>query len=461
MKKLFLYILGLFLILEMQVQTTGCANIVPPQGGFRDSLPPVLLKATPPDSSRNFAGNRLSFSFDEYVQVENFSQNVMVSPIPRNPPTATNKLNTVAVRLRDTLQPNTTYTIDFGSAIKDVNEGNLMKNFTYVFSTGPYIDSLTFGGNVLMAESGEIDSTLVVILHTSPEDSAVIQQRPRYMSKLDGKGNFLFRNIPPATFYVYALKDDGRIFRYNNKQPFAFADSPVVVQQNTPRKQLYAYTEVKPTQQTTGGATANVRDKRLKFQTTVNNGVHDLLKKFSFQFDRPLLRFDSSRVHFSTDTLYTPVGGHVWSIDSTKKIATLTYPWRENTLYNIIIEKDFATDTLGQQLLKADTVSFITKKNADYGKLSIRFRNLDLSKNPVLQFVQSDAVVNSFPLTSAAFSQALFLPGEYQLRILHDTNKNGVWDPGEFFGKHKQPEIVTPIERKINVKEDWDNEFEI
>jgi hypothetical protein len=87
---------------------------------------------------------------------------------------------------------------------------------------------------------------------------------------------------------------------------------------------------------------------------------------------------------------------------------------------------------------------------------------LDLSKNPVLQFVQSGEVASSFPLTGENFSKPLFLPGEYELRILNDANKNGIWDPGEFFGKHKQPETVKTItERKVIVKPDYDNEFEI
>jgi hypothetical protein len=446
------------------ISGTGCANIVPPAGGDRDSLPPVLLKANPVDSSRNFTGNKLSFSFDEYIQVDNFQQNVIVSPIPKIQPTETHRLNTLSVRLKDSLEANTTYTINFGEAIKDVNESNVMKDFTYVFSTGPVIDSLSFSGNVLQAETGQIDSTLIVILHKNAEDSAVKKERPRYMTKLDSKGNFVFHHLPAGIFYVYALEDNSRSYLYLDNKLFAFADSAVVVQQNTAPKTLYAYKAVKEKETTPPPTTgkSNAADKRLKFQTTVKvNKAHDLLEKFSFQFEKPLRRFDSSKVAFSSDTTYTAITGHTWSIDSTKKKITLTYPWTENTLYHLILQKDFAADTLGQQLLRADTISFTTMKNADYGKLSIRFRNLDLSKNPVLQFVQSGAVVNSFPLTGETFSQPLFLPGEYELRILYDANKNGVWDPGEFFGKHKQPELVKPIPRKINVKENWENEFEI
>lgn len=440
----------------------GCANIVPPGGGFRDSLPPLLTKASPRDSTKNFEGNKINLSFDEFIQVDNFEQNVLVSPVPRRTPGATYKLNTISIRLRDSLEANTTYTINFGDAIKDVNEGNVMKNFSYVFATGPTIDSLSFSGNVILAESGKIDSTLIVMLHTKSEDSVVRKERPRYMTRLDGKGYFIFRNLPSDTFYVYALKDESRTMLYqNNKLLFAFADSAVVVQENTPGKTLYAYEGVKAGQTTSGTGPQNAADKRLKYQTTISNNRHDLLKKFSFLFDRPLRRFDSSKLRIATDTLYTPVTEYTWSTDSTKKKLTLNYPWQENTLYHLILEKDFATDTLGHQLLKPDTLSFTTMENKEYGKLSLRLRNLDLSKNPVLQFVQSDAVVSSFPLTAVTFSQALFLPGEYELRILNDVNQNGVWDPGEFFGKHKQPETVKPVLRRITVKENWDNEIEI
>jgi hypothetical protein len=88
-------------------------------------------------------------------------------------------------------------------------------------------------------------------------------------------------------------------------------------------------------------------------------------------------------------------------------------------------------------------------------------RNLDLSKNPVLIFLTNNAIYKSYPLSSTEFSSPLFLPGEYELRILYDENKNGKWDPGQFFGKHQQPEIAKPVGRKITVKPGWQNEFEI
>jgi hypothetical protein len=460
------FLLFILLISAFFTGNMGCANIVPPQGGFRDSIPPALVRATPADSTINFTGNRINFSFDEYIDVDNFQQNVIITPIPKVQPTEIHRLNTISLRLKDTLEANTTYTINFGNAIKDVNEGNVMKDFVYIFSTGPAIDSLSFRGNVLLAETGQVDSNLTVILHRNPDDSAVRNERPRYVTKLDHQGNFVFRNLPPGTFYVYALEDQGRQYRYyDTKNLFAFADSPVIVNHNTRPVTLYAYAEKKASE-ATGASTSttgrtNVTDRRLKFQTNLANGSQDLNQKFSFVFERPLRDFDSTKVRFTTDTTFTPVTGYSWTIDSSRKKVTLNYSWPENTLYHLILSKDFAKDTLGFQLLKADTIKFRTMERSDYGELAIRFRNLDFSKNPVVQFVMNGEVTASYPLTSANFSQSLFSPGEYELRILYDANKNGKWDPGHFFGKHQQPELVKPITRKITVKANWQNEFDI
>lgn len=453
-----------FILFGSIVSGPGCANIVPPQGGERDSLPPVIRKVTPIDSTILFTGDRINFTFDEYIELDNVQQNLIMSPVPKSTPNVSRKLNTMTVKLRDTLEPNTTYSINFGNSIKDVNEGNVMKNYTYIFSTGRYFDSLQFSGKVILAETGAIDTTLTIMLHRSKEDSAVAKEKPRYVTKVDNTGNFRFRNLPGGTYYVYALKDEGGSYLYMNTETlFAFADSAVQVQQQTKPVTLYAYSSPKAAG-TTGPVSSGrqkTSDKRLKISNNLREGKQDLLNDLTLTFEVPLKTFDSTKVRFVTDSTYVPVTGFSWMQDSLKKSLTLRYKWAENTVYHLIFEKDFATDTLGQQLLKADTLHFTSKRLAEYGKILLRFRNLDLTKNPVLLFLQNNELKESYPLTSATFTKDLFLPGEYNLRILEDRNKNGKWDPGEFFGKHIQPEVVKPIERKIVVKANWENEAEI
>ena len=95
------------------------------------------------------------------------------------------------------------------------------------------------------------------------------------------------------------------------------------------------------------------------------------------------------------------------------------------------------------------------------GEVRIRVLNLDLSRRPVLQFVQSDAVKYAYPFGSRRdIRKLLFEPGDYELRILYDSNGNGVWDTGKFFGKKIQPEKVIPLRKKYTVKANWDNDVD-
>lgn len=448
---------------------TGCANIIPPTGGPRDSIPPVLLKVSPADSTLHFEGNRISFDFDEYIVIDN-PQDLLVTPIPRTSPIVEPKLRTITVKLKDTLEPNTTYTLNFGNIIRDNNEGNALKNFTYVFSTGSYLDSLQLGGKVVLANNGLIDTTLVVMLHRNGNDSALINEKPRYVTKLDSKGNFLFRNLPPGTFYVYALKDEGGTYRYFGKQLFAFRDSAVTVSPQSTRITLYAYGQPAANQPSNlpsipGLTNRNRRneaaDKRLRYQLNLVDKQQDLLTAFVMSFDEPLRTFDSTRLRLSVDSAYNTAPAYHFSLDSTRRKVTLTTEWKEKTGYNLILDKDFAEDSTGHKLLKTDTLHFTTKRLSEYGSLKLRIRNLDLSKNPVLQFILNDNVVKSVPLTGDTYQEAIFLPGDYQLRILEDRNRNGVWDPGDFYGRHLQPEIVRPIDRRITVRPAWQNEVEL
>src|SRR4029077_15730572 len=103
---------------------------------------------------------------------------LIVSPVSKTEPLVDVHLRTVTIRIKDTLQPNTTYSFNFGKSIKDVNEGNILKNFTYVFTTGTYIDSAELSGNVIVAATGKADSSLIVMLHRKLDDSAVIKEKP-------------------------------------------------------------------------------------------------------------------------------------------------------------------------------------------------------------------------------------------------------------------------------------------
>lgn len=456
----------IFISVSLIIGSSGCANIIPPGGGPRDSLPPVLISAIPKDSVTNFTGDRITLTFDEFVEIDNAFENVLVSPTPNNVPNIGFHFRNVTVKIKDTLEPNTTYSIDFGNALKDVNEGNIYKNFTYVFSTGRTLDQNTISGKVILAETGKIDTTLIVVLHRNLEDSAVAKEKPRYIAKLDGKGNFTFRNLPAATFALYAIPNEFSRRYDDTTKPFAFADSAINTAQNTPVT-LYAYqlakndTVAKTSQpKNVNAKSRNKQEKLLRFQNNLESGRQDLLSNLQLNFTQPIKTFDTTKI-ILTNKDFTPVSNYTIAPDTNMTRFSIIHNWPPDTDFNLMIGKDAFTDSAGLTLVKNDTIKFTTKRNEDYGAVRLRFRNLDLSKNPVLQVVQNDKIIESSTLTSPEWSRKLYNPGEYDLRILYDDNKNGKWDPGKFFGVRKQPEKVTIINSKLSIRSNWDNERDI
>ena len=464
MKRILFTIVPLFLLAFAAVFTgPGCANIISPSGGPRDSLPPILLSATPPDSTTNFRANRITLQFDEYIDLQEVQNNLLFTPIFETNPVVEARLRTITIRLRDTLEPNTTYTFNFGNAVRDINENNILRDFDYTFSTGPYLDSLTLSGKVLLAEDGKTDSTLTVVLHRNLDDSAIVKERPRYAARLNREGAFTFKNLPPGNFAIYALGDAGLSRRYISKsQLFAFANAPITVGDTAQNITLWAYREepATPPGSSASSTPRNAADRRLRFTTNLAGTQQSLLDSLVFTFERPLRTFDSSQLSLHTDSTFTPVTAYTTTLDSARKRLALHTTWQPGTPYHLILNPEFAEDTLGFKLPRRDTLSFTARKVEDYGSISLRLRGIDTAQNPVLQFVQNDKVVFSAPVRSGVFRQTLFAPGDYSLRILYDTNGNGVWDPGQFFGTKRQPEIVWPINQNINVKPAWNNEFE-
>ena len=446
----------------ISVTGSGCAQIGAPTGGPRDSLPPILVSANPKVLSTNFKANKITLVFNEYIDVQEVQTNVMVSPFPKTNPMVDFKLKTVTVKLKDTLLPNTTYAINFGNSIRDNNEGNPFKNFTYVFSTGNTIDSLTLPGKVIIAETGKKDSTLIAMLYRNVDDSAVQKRKPDYIARLDSSGNFMFSNLSPGSYKLYALKDGDGGKTYNSKiELFGFAGADVVVSDSTPATTLYAYAEEKDVKK---GATAPppkaglLADKKLRYTSSLSSNQQDLLTDLLITVNKRLKTFDPQKI-ILTDSNYNKLEGLV-TLDSTKKIIQVKSKWQQGFHYRLVVSKDAISDSTGLELTRSDTLKFVSKKESDYGNLVLRFSNLASDKHPVLQFVKGEEIYKSVPITSAQWSDKLFVPGEYELRILFDDNNNGIWDPGNY-AKKIQPEKAITLDASLNIKANWDNERDI
>ncbi len=472
MNQKFLFFAGLMLTYIMTIIGGGCAQVGMPTGGPRDTLAPVLSRSTPVARDLNFKGNKIVLTFDEYVEIQDVQNNVLVSPVQKNNPDIRSLLRTVTVKLKDSLRPNTTYSINFGNSIKDVNEGNVFKNYTYIFSTGNQIDSLTLSGRVFMAETGLVDTTLNVLLYKDANDSSVLKTRPDYMARINADGSFKFDYLPAAAFNIYALKDgDGGKFYNSKSETFAFrTDNKKVNTTDTATDlTLYAYVQEKPRTQAATlskspalpAAKNTKNDKRLRYQASLGQPpLQDLYTPLQLTFTNSIKTFDTQKIYLS-DTNYVRLGGVKTTFDSTRRIVSFQpSSWQPESKYVLLIDKTSIEDSTGATLTKNDTLRFATKRVEDYGKLLLRFTGLDIKLHPVLLIMQNDVIKSSYPLTANEWSNGTFSPGEYVLRILYDTNNNGVWDPGNY-SKNLQPEKVVGIPQKLSLRANWDNERDI
>jgi uncharacterized protein (DUF2141 family) len=209
----------------------SCANPITPTGGPKDIIPPKIESASPPNRSTMQQPDKIVVKFDEYIALDNPVQNITISPPLDGNPEFLQKGKSIVILLpKDSLADSTTYTIYFGASIKDNNEGNIQDSFSYVFSTGPYLDSLKFSGKVIKSESGEPEESFLVGLYSSDEDSVSFKRKPNYYGKTGKDGTFSIENLKTGVYRVVAFKDENN--SYTKDQPSertAFLKMPAIV----------------------------------------------------------------------------------------------------------------------------------------------------------------------------------------------------------------------------------------
>lgn len=211
------FLLLLILAFCLSILYFGCANRQLPQGGPKDVTPPKLLKASPPNMTRNFNAKIIQLDFDEFFKLSNQYTEITISPTPAKQPEYITKKKSLIIKLKDTLEKNTTYVINFGKAIADVNAGNIIKNFTYVFATGAHIDSLSISGSVINNQTQEREKDATVMLFTLKQDSLLFgKKKPTVFATTDSAGNFSLNNLHPDDYRLYALKEASPNKIYDN-----------------------------------------------------------------------------------------------------------------------------------------------------------------------------------------------------------------------------------------------------
>ncbi len=207
----------------------GCANVVSPQGGPVDEDPPQVINSTPPNFSTNYDGQDIRIFFDEYIELHNLRQQMLISPPLEKTPETQIRRRSIIMSIEEELMDNTTYNFFFGNAIRDITERNAIDNFQFVVSTGDYVDSLSVRGEVIHAFDLEPAEDVYVMMYDNVYDSVPYKEMPSYISRTCEEGKFEIKNMQKGEYLMFALKDLN--FNYIFDLPdekIAFIDSLVV-----------------------------------------------------------------------------------------------------------------------------------------------------------------------------------------------------------------------------------------
>ena len=228
---------------------SSCASVQSPTGGPRDSIAPKIIKEIPKNLTKNFASEEIQIQFDEFVKLTNEFSEISISPALDVLPEFKAKKQNLLIKFPKPLEANTTYTINFGKAIADVNESNVLKNYTYVFATGNQIDSLSLSGTVTSSLTKEKLKDVTVFILPVNQDSLFGKKRASFFTTTDSAGNFRLNNLREENYRIYALNEQSggdRIYNGQNEE-IGFLKEPILLNKNTDNIQLQVFKAVPKT----------------------------------------------------------------------------------------------------------------------------------------------------------------------------------------------------------------------
>lgn len=213
----------------------SCAQQVPPNGGPKDEQAPKVVGSRPDNKKLNFEAKKITIQFDEYIQIKDPSQIVISPPLKEKPSISANGKQLDIEFFNIKPKENTTYTINFGASIVDIHEGTSLNNYSYVFSTGNYLDSNTISGIIETALERKTQKDIVVALYklSNFTDSTLAKELPDYFAKSLENGTYKIENLPNDSFQIFAFKDLNSNLKIEPNEPCGFINSMVSTANNT------------------------------------------------------------------------------------------------------------------------------------------------------------------------------------------------------------------------------------
>ncbi|WP_264566358.1 Ig-like domain-containing protein [Flavobacterium sp. N3904] len=388
-----------YISIFLLILCASCAKRGSITGGLKDTLAPVLKSSFPDNYSTKFQGNKIKLYFDENIKLKGVEKQLIISPPMKNEPLIlpTNATKILTITLKDTLQPNTTYSLNFGQSIADNNEGNPYNQFKYVFSTGDYIDSLALGGRVKDAYNKDVESFVSIMLYEANEkfnDSTIYKEGPRYITNtLDSLRTFRLENLKAGKYFLVALKDRNNNNKFNPKSDLIGFNNRIVTIPNDTVFELELFKEELPFK---------------AFKPSQASGNRLLLGYEG----RPYKNGEKPQITLKNKTEILP--SIVTKLAKKDSLQIWFKPLKVDSLSLNIIKDKYKQDfTFKIKNQKSDTLSI---KAVQTGSLNFRERftlesstplvNIDKSK---MKLTNKDSVAVDFTTTYDDFNQQLFV----------------------------------------------------
>lgn len=498
-----------------------CANIRPIQGGAEDkSAPKILKESSTANETRNFKDKVIKLSFDEWISLNNPSQNIIITPTLQYPFKTKLKSKSLIIEFdsKEVLQENTTYSVFLGETVQDITNRNISKNIRYIFSTGPDLDSFYVRGSIVDAYQGKVLSKTLVMLYNTLDDSSFRKKRPNYFTYAEDNGNFKIDYLKPGVYQVYGLIDKNQNYYYDqSSETIAFSSNPITVATQDTQQVIRLFLSreagknfildkkagigklrvqfsnnsencsiqcdecetkqflrekdslvmwyTSPTEVLTYVKYENKIDTiKLKPYTlpTINKGYNitnfsNLLLpsgEFELVWTEPILKVDSSKI------IISPVQSYQYRIDSIDKRKLFIHFNTQNIKRVQINFDSMAIVGIHNSVNREDSLKVNFYEQSTLSRLKIKIDSLIPDQQYIYQIVNGDKILEERIFIPGSTNTELYFntlyPGKYRSRLIEDSNKNKVWDPG-LLKNRIQAERVWNWDL-IELRADWDLE---
>ena len=482
----------------------ACASPKPITGGPEDLSPPEIIpEASTPNQQTNFNESQIILTFNEWIALSDVYSQLVISPPMPQEPEIRQKGKAVIIDLPDSLRAATTYTINFGNAITDLNEGNPLENYAFVFSTGPVLDSIRISGTVIDAVTLQAAEKIWVMLYHTGSDSVVFLRKPDYLAKTGIDGNWSISYLPADTFLVVALKDENVNFLYDQESEyFGWLSEPVFTGEQTSLEPIFIFPREKrilvkevihtvpgwmkivieapvpkpvpmllppmdstvhfwegdtlhiwyPPQLNYSGYVVLENDSTFVRRSAEPSLISQPLNirmvsgrmksngKAVFATDIPIVSVDTSRIVMPLDSLNEhEITVQLDPVDNRR--LDVSSRWIVEQRNPVVFLPGAVTDIWGRM---NDTVrhSVVISADDQFGDLFISIDGLDSTLQYVVLLKESVRVVDTFIVRNSSSVRLIkrsLLPTKYTIEIVEDLNRNGAWDTGNYVIK-RQPE---------------------